>query len=159
MGIIISQLWSRLFGAKEFKVCLVGLDNAGKTTMLMLLHLGDILPKTQPTIGSNVEEIIHKNIKLTVWDLGGQESLRSSWNTYYTNANAIILMIDSTDIERLDIIKDELWKLLSNKLLTDAKILVYANKQDLPNKLSPVDISQHLLLHQIRSHNWIIRPC
>jgi GTPase SAR1 family protein len=55
--------------------------------------------ETTPTIGSNVEEITHKNIKLSAWDLGGQERIRSIWSTYYTRTDAVIFVIDSTDLK------------------------------------------------------------
>lgn len=63
---------------------MVGLDNAGKTTILYQLLMNEVV-HTSPTIGSNVEEVVWKNLHFIMWDLGGQESLRSAWNTYYTN--------------------------------------------------------------------------
>jgi ADP-ribosylation factor-like protein 5B len=61
MGFVFSKLWERFFGYKQFKICLVGLNNAGKTTILFRLHLGETV-ETHPTIGSNVEEVKHKNL-------------------------------------------------------------------------------------------------
>ena len=72
---LASALWGRLFGVGEFKIVMVGLDNAGKTTLLYRLHLGDVI-ETQPTVGSNVEEVNHRNVRFQVWDLGGQDKLR-----------------------------------------------------------------------------------
>jgi len=68
----------------EHKIVLVGLDNAGKTTILYQFLMNEVV-QTSPTIGSNVEEVVWKNIHFIMWDLGGQESLRAAWNTYYTN--------------------------------------------------------------------------
>ena len=68
----------------EHKICLVGLDNAGKTTILYQFLMNEVV-HTSPTIGSNVEEVVWNNIHFIMWDLGGQESLRTSWNTYYSN--------------------------------------------------------------------------
>lgn len=65
MGILLSTIWTRLAGSKEYKVVMVGLNNAGKTTILYKMHLGDVV-ETQPTIGSNVEEVRHRNIKFQV---------------------------------------------------------------------------------------------
>ena len=90
MGIALSKLWGVLFSGKNYKVVIVGLDNAGKTTTLYKLHLGDVVV-TQPTIGSNVEHISHRNVHFEAWDLGGQDTLRPSWQSYYLNAHAIIL--------------------------------------------------------------------
>ncbi len=68
----------------EHKICIVGLDNAGKTTILYQFLMNEVV-HTSPTIGSNVEEVVWKNIHFIMWDLGGQETLRAAWNTYYSN--------------------------------------------------------------------------
>jgi len=130
MGLLISSLWRRLFTYKEFKVCLVGLDNAGKTTILFQLHMGEVV-ETQPTIGSNVEEVLHNNVRFSVWDLGGQESLRQAWATYFLGAHAVIVVVDSTDRARIQLVKAELDKLMHNAELSNAVLLVFANKQDI----------------------------
>jgi len=90
MGLILAKLWS-LFGNEEHKICLVGLDNAGKTTILYQFLMNEVV-HTSPTIGSNVEEVVWNNIHFVMWDLGGQESLRTAWNTYYSNTEFIILV-------------------------------------------------------------------
>ena len=69
---------------------------------------------TSPTIGSNVEEINHNNVKFSAWDLGGQERIRSIWQTYYTRTNAIIFVIDSTDVKNQVVSKAELFKIVIN---------------------------------------------
>uniref|UniRef100_A0A3B1IGA9 ADP-ribosylation factor-like 8 n=1 Tax=Astyanax mexicanus TaxID=7994 RepID=A0A3B1IGA9_ASTMX len=83
MGLIVAKLWS-FFCNQEHKVIIVGLDNAGKTTILYQFLMKEVV-HTSPTIGSNVEEIVVKNTHFLMWDIGGQESLRASWNTYYSN--------------------------------------------------------------------------
>jgi len=72
MGYVLSKIWTRLTGNKDapIKVVVVGMANSGKTTILYKLSLGEVVI-TQPTIGSNIEEVEHSNIKLQVWDLGG----------------------------------------------------------------------------------------
>ena len=72
--------------------------------------------ETTPTIGSNVEEIAHKNIKLSAWDLGGQERIRSIWSTYYSRTDAVIFVIDSTDLKGEVIAKTELFKVVINEV-------------------------------------------
>uniref|UniRef100_A0A8C6VLB7 ARF like GTPase 5C n=1 Tax=Naja naja TaxID=35670 RepID=A0A8C6VLB7_NAJNA len=71
---------------------------------------------TSPTIGSNVEEIIKHKTHFLMWDIGGQENLRSTWNTYYSNTEFVILVIDSTDRERLTVTKEELYKMLAHEV-------------------------------------------
>merc|ERR1712025_725731 len=92
-GILLAKLWN-LFGNEEHKLCLVGLDNAGKTTILYQFLMNEVV-HTSPTIGSNVEEVVWNNIHFVMWDLGGQESLRTAWNTYYSNTEFIILLFIS----------------------------------------------------------------
>ena len=76
-------------------------------------HMGEVV-ETQPTIGSNVEEVVHNNVHFNAWDLGGQESLRQSWQTYFLGTHAVIIVVDSTDRARIDLVKLELDKLLHN---------------------------------------------
>merc|ERR1712118_536659 len=71
MGLSFSQVWQKLVGKKDMRILMVGLDAAGKTTILYKLKLGDVLT-TIPTIGFNVETVEYKNIEFTVWDIGGQ---------------------------------------------------------------------------------------
>lgn len=157
MGYLFSKLWS-LFSNEEHKVIIVGLDNAGKTTILYQFLMNEVV-HTSPTIGSNVEEVVWKNIHFLMWDIGGQESLRSSWNTYYTNSEFIILVIDSTDRERLPITKEELCKMLATEELRKAALLVFANKQDIKGCMSAAEISQQLSLTSVKDHVWHIQAC
>ncbi|PAA79382.1 hypothetical protein BOX15_Mlig002685g2, partial [Macrostomum lignano] len=156
-GLIIARLWS-LFGTQEHKVLLVGLDNAGKTTVLYQLVLGEAV-HTSPTIGSNVEQLRWRNIHFVMWDLGGQTSIRATWETYYQSTDFIILVIDSSDRQRLAVIKDELYKMLASDHLKRARLLVLANKQDINGRLSAAEISQALDLTSIRANPWHIQAC
>mmetsp|Transcript_2818 Transcript_2818/g.4059 ORF Transcript_2818/g.4059 Transcript_2818/m.4059 type:complete len:181 (-) Transcript_2818:691-1233(-) len=158
MGNWISQLWSKLVGLEEVKMIVLGLDNAGKTTTLYKLCLGKTI-KTQPTIGSNVEQVKYENINFQMWDLGGQESIRNSWAVYYLNTQVIILVVDSSDRDRIGILKEELFSFLPHPDLASAKVLVFANKQDKEGAMKPAEVSQALHLHKIRSHDWHIAGC
>ncbi|XP_064171446.1 ADP-ribosylation factor-like protein 5B isoform X2 [Anguilla rostrata] len=113
MGLLFAKLMT-VFGDKEHKVILVGLDNAGKTTILYQFLTKEAV-HTSPTIGSNVEEIAVRKTRFLVWDIGGQESLRASWNSYYCNTEIVILVVDSTDRERLTLTKDELHRMLAHE--------------------------------------------
>jgi len=158
MGILISTLWAKLAGSREYKIVMVGLNNAGKTTILYKLHLGDVI-ETQPTIGSNVEEVVHRNIRFQVWDLGGQASLRKAWGTYYINTNAVILVVDSTDRESTAVVKQELAAITAHDDLSGAVLLVLANKQDCEGAMSPAEVSNALALHANKQHDWQIQGC
>ncbi|XP_060809413.1 ADP-ribosylation factor-like protein 5B isoform X1 [Amyelois transitella] len=150
---ILAQQWD-----KKHKLVLVGLDNAGKTTILYQLLLGEAV-HTRPTIGSNVEEVVWKNLRFVMWDLGGQQSLRSAWNTYYTNSEFVIMVIDSTDRQRLSISREELHRMLTHEELSRACLLVFANKQDVKGSMTAAEISEQLDLTSIKQHPWHIQAC
>ena len=88
MGALVSKLLNTLLGNKEVRVLILGLDNAGKTTILYKLQMGEVVT-TVPTIGFNVETVQYKNLRFQVWDLGGQTSIRPYWRCYYQNTNAV----------------------------------------------------------------------
>ncbi|KAF5288737.1 hypothetical protein FQA39_LY15309 [Lamprigera yunnana] len=157
MGLLFAKLWS-LFGNEEHKIVIVGLDNAGKTTILYQFLMNEVV-HTSPTIGSNVEEVVWRNIHFIMWDLGGQQSLRAAWSTYYTNTEFVIVVIDSTDKERLITIREELHKMLSHEELSKAGVLIYANKQDIKGSMTATEISRQLDLTSIKKQQWHIQSC
>ena len=114
---------------------------------------------TSPTIGSNVEEVIFKNIHFLMMDIGGQESLRSSWQTYYSHTEYVILVIDSTDRERLPLSKEELFRMLQCEELRSASVLIFANKQDIKDAMTSAEISRQLCLTSIKDQAWHIQAC
>ncbi|KAH9510156.1 ADP-ribosylation factor 4 [Bulinus truncatus] len=156
MGLSLSSLFNRLFGKKNMRILMVGLDAAGKTTILYKLKLGEIVT-TIPTIGFNVESVEYKNISFTVWDVGGQDKIRPLWRHYFQNTQGLIFVVDSNDRERLAESKDELTKMLQEDELRDALLLVFANKQDLPNAMSCADITSALGLQNMRNRKWYIQ--
>ena len=60
----------------------MGLDGAGKTTILYKLQLGEVVTET-PTTGFHVETVEYKNVTCTSWDLGGQDGFRPLWRQYF----------------------------------------------------------------------------
>jgi ADP-ribosylation factor-like protein 5B len=158
MGFIFSKILDSLFGPYRYKLCLIGLDNAGKTTLLYKLSLGQVVA-TQPTIGANVESVTYKNIEFQVWDIGGQESLRQIWNSYYTHTSAIILVVDATDRVRFPLVTYELKKLLALDTVKHAPILIFANKQDLEGAATPADLAVSLGLTTVADRSFHIEGC
>ncbi|KAI2649685.1 ADP-ribosylation factor 3 [Labeo rohita] len=149
MGNIFGNLLKSLIGKKEMRILMVGLDAAGKTTILYKLKLGEIVT-TIPTIGFNVETVEYKNISFTVWDVGGQDKIRPLWRHYFQNTQA----------------REELMRMLAEDELRDAVLLVFANKQarasscfcyDLPNAMNAAEITDKLGLHSLRHRNWYIQ--
>jgi len=138
------------------RILMVGLDAAGKTTVLYKLKLGEIVT-TIPTHGFNVETVQYKNINFTVWDVGGQDKIRPLWRHYYNNTEGIIYVVDSNDGKRVDEAALELQKILREDELRDAVLLVLCNKQDLPNAMSVAQVTDKLGLHSLRSRQWYIQ--
>lgn len=159
MGGLFSRVFGDLIGKKDCKIVMVGLDAAGKTTVLYKLKLGDMVT-TIPTIGFNVETVEYKNLKFTMWDVGGQDKLRPLWRHYYENTNAVIYVVDSNDTGRMEASSKELGKLLEAPELNDATLLVLANKQDLPNAVSPAEVADRLKLTELpTTRKWYIQGC
>ena len=157
MGLSFGKIWQRMFNLnQEARILMVGLDAAGKTTILYKFQLGEVVT-TIPTVGFNVETVTYKNINLTMWDVGGQDKIRRLWNYYFTNVNAIIFVVDSNDSSRFEEAREEIAKLMRDDQLRDAALLVYANKQDLPNALSTQKVSEALGLYNIRTRDWYIQ--
>ncbi|KAF8471196.1 putative ADP-ribosylation factor 1 [Kalaharituber pfeilii] len=140
------------------RILMVGLDAAGKTTILYKLKLGEIVT-TIPTIGFNVETVEYKNISFTVWDVGGQDKIRPLWRHYFQNTQGIIFVIDSNDRERISEAREELQRMLNEDELREALLLIFANKQDLPNAMSASEITDKLGLNNINRQWYIQSTC
>jgi ADP-ribosylation factor protein 1 len=156
MGLAFSKIFDKLWGKKEMRILMVGLDAAGKTTILYKLKLGEIVT-TIPTIGFNVETVEYKNIQFTVWDVGGQDKIRPLWRHYFQNTQGIIFVVDSNDRDRIVEAREELQRMLNEDELRDAILLVFANKQDLPNAMNAAEITDKLGLHSLRQRAWYIQ--
>ena len=214
MGITLGKVFGKLFGKKDVRILMVGLDAAGKTTILYKLKLGEVrtprleigssslrrtllcarrwlrprlggggeggqdggsggdpvalsahapppshaqIVTTIPTIGFNVETVEYKNISFTVWDVGGQDKIRPLWRHYYQNTQGVIFVVDSNDRDRVGEARDELHRMLNEDELREAMLLVFANKQDLPNAMNAAEITDKLGLHSLRQRNWYIQ--
>ncbi|KAI5695297.1 hypothetical protein M8J76_006747 [Diaphorina citri] len=156
MGLTLSSVLTRLFGKAQMRILMVGLDAAGKTTILYKLKLGEVVT-TIPTIGFNVETVEYKNICFTVWDVGGQDKIRPLWRHYFQNTQGLIFVIDSNDRERIAEAEQELQSMLREDELRDAILLIFANKQDLPNAMTAAELTDKLGLHSLRNRQWYIQ--
>ncbi|KAJ0407492.1 hypothetical protein ATCC90586_008967 [Pythium insidiosum] len=141
------SMWSGPQG-RESRLLILGLDAAGKTTLLYMLTLGEC-PVTIPTIGFNVETFRLDNIEFVAWDIGGQQSIRPYWRCYLPNTDAVLFVVDSSDRERMQEAKNELHRLFRENELADARLLVYANKQDLLGAMSVAEIREALALETV----------
>jgi len=137
------------------RILILGLDGAGKTTILYRLQAGEVVT-TIPTIGFNVETVTYKNLKFQVWDLGGQTSIRPYWRCYYTNTDAIIYVVDSADRDRMGISKQELVSMLEEDELKDAILVVLANKQDIEGSMTVTEVHAALGLDKLKNRTFQI---
>eukprot|EP00929_Paragymnodinium_shiwhaense_P084286 TRINITY_DN4504_c0_g1_i1.p1 TRINITY_DN4504_c0_g1~~TRINITY_DN4504_c0_g1_i1.p1 ORF type:complete len:183 (-),score=39.43 TRINITY_DN4504_c0_g1_i1:323-871(-) len=156
MGGLFAKVLDRLAGVQGRRILMVGLDAAGKTTVLYKLKLGEVVT-TIPTIGFNVETVQYKNLEFQVWDIGGQEKLRNLWRYYYQGTHAVIYVVDSSDRDRIQLAREELQRLLGDDELRDSALLVFANKQDLPHSMSSADVADKLGLHDLRNRKWFVQ--
>jgi len=138
------------------RILMLGLDAAGKTTILYSLKLGEVVT-TIPTIGFNVETVEYRNLRFTVWDVGGQEKIRRLWRYYYEGTNGLIFVVDSNDHERIGDARHELMRMLEEEQMRDAAVLVLANKQDLPHSMTAAEVGEKLGLPALRGRPWFIQ--
>ncbi|XP_068673789.1 E3 ubiquitin-protein ligase TRIM23-like [Montipora foliosa] len=143
----------------EMRLVVLGLDGAGKTSILFKMKQDEFVSPIT-TIGFNVETVEHRSLKFTLWDVGGLQKLRPLWRHYYLNTQGVIFVIDSTNIERISEAHEELAKLMAEKRLKDALLLIYANKQDLPSALTVDVLTEQLALHKLCcGRSWNIFAC
>ena len=143
MGNLLLRLWSKFTRLDQARIIVLGLDAAGKTTLLYKLKLGEVVA-TIPTIGFNVEHVTYKKINFTVWDVCAQDKIRPLWRYYYENIQSVVYLIDSNDKERLPEAQEELTRILQEPLLAGLPLLLFCNKQDLPNAMTVEEIVEKL---------------
>ncbi|TGJ87433.1 hypothetical protein E0Z10_g1343 [Xylaria hypoxylon] len=137
---------------------MIGLDSAGKTTIVKKIMNEDI-NTVSPTLGFIIKTIDYEGYKLNIWDVGGQKTLRSYWRNYFEKTDALIWVVDTTDRLRIDDCREELHGLLQEERLSGASLLVFANKTDIQGCMDEAEILQGLQLKAIRSHRWHVLRC
>lgn len=156
-------LWKYLFSKIEFHVLILGIDKAGKTTLLEKLKTmysdSEGLPPDRivPTVGLNIGRAEALKSKLVFWDLGGQIGLRTIWEKYYEEAHAVIYVVDAACQSRFEDTKSALEKVLRHEDLQGAPILIYANKQDLPGAVSAEELARYLDLKELNERPYMFQ--
>jgi len=143
---------------KEMRILMLGLDNAGKTTIVKRIMNEDVTT-VSPTLGFIIKSIDFQGYKLNVWDVGGQKTLRSYWRNYFEKTDALIWVVDATDRLRIDDCREELAGLLLEERLMGASLLVFLNKTDVEGCMIEKDIREGLQLDAIKTHKWTITTC
>ncbi|CAF0750773.1 unnamed protein product [Adineta ricciae] len=159
MGKLLSKVLKKLSSDGPKRILMLGLDNAGKTTILyQMKHTEDY--STVPTVGFNVETISPcRGVSLTVWDVGGQDHLRTLWHHYFDHVDGLIFVIDSSDRQRLSISKAELRGIYHHETMKHVPLVIIANKQDNKDALSTDTILEKLELDQWAQGSYNIVPC
>mmetsp|Transcript_94755 Transcript_94755/g.306414 ORF Transcript_94755/g.306414 Transcript_94755/m.306414 type:complete len:240 (-) Transcript_94755:212-931(-) len=147
---------------KETKTLMVGLDSAGKTTILNKLRIGEVVT-TLPYAFLRIETAQYKNMKMlvtfTVFDVGGRDKIRVLWRPYYKQCNSLIFVVNSIDRFRIGEAKEQLDKMYEEEeCLMGVPLLVFANKQDLPDAMSAPEVADKLGLDALpKSRRWFIQ--
>ena len=126
----------------EPNILILGLDDAGKTTLLN--YLNQDVKNVKPTLGVNAQTINFCGITLNVYDLGGQNAIREYWQYYYENIDGLVYVIDASEEERMEECNELFQQLLKEEKLKNVPVLVYANKADLDNCLSTDTIKKKI---------------
>mmetsp|Transcript_37498 Transcript_37498/g.94656 ORF Transcript_37498/g.94656 Transcript_37498/m.94656 type:complete len:178 (-) Transcript_37498:198-731(-) len=142
----------------EARILVLGLDNAGKTTILKCLSEEDITTIT-PTQGFNIKSLTRDGFNLKIWDIGGQKSIRPYWRNYFDATDALVYVIDSFDRKRIVESGSELDMILEEEKMNGVPLLVFANKQDLVGAMTADEIADELNLVGIRDRPWQIQAC
>merc|ERR1719163_578731 len=133
---------------KEARILVVGLDNAGKTTILKAMS-DEKIEDIMPTQGFNIKSLTHDGFKLNVWDIGGQREIRPYWKNYYEGTDGIVYVVDSADDMRIEEAHKELTDILGEEMLAKVPLLVYANKQDMGTAMDADEVMEKLNLSEI----------
>ncbi|KAF7222611.1 ADP-ribosylation factor-like protein 14 [Nothobranchius furzeri] len=147
----------------QVQVLLLGLDNAGKSTLLYKMkHKASVT--TVPTIGFNVATLEarknRKNFNVTLWDVGGQRKMREHWPNYYQNTAALVFVLDASDRGRLEEARRELEKAMRSDQLRGCPLILLANKQDASGALTVTELKDKFHMRKMCSgRDWFVQPC
>ncbi|KAL3596789.1 hypothetical protein D5086_008426 [Populus alba] len=151
MGLLDSLLnWLRsLFFKQEMELSLVGLQNAGKTSLVNSIATGGYSEDMIPTVGFNMRKVTKGNVTIKLWDLGGQRRFRTMWERYCRGVTAILYVVDAADRDSVPISRSELHDLLTKPSLSGIPLLVVGNKIDKSEALSKQALVDQLGLESI----------
>lgn len=139
-------------------IIFLGLDNAGKTTILRILTGETIATAAVPTQGFLIKTIKVGGVKLQVFDVGGQTHCRPYWRQYYSEAAGAVFVLDASNHSRLHEAYEAIDLLFEEDKLVKAPVLIFANKQDRMESVSPEEVIKHLIPPK-RECPWRVQGC
>uniref|UniRef100_A0A0N5AFH5 ADP-ribosylation factor-related protein 1 n=1 Tax=Syphacia muris TaxID=451379 RepID=A0A0N5AFH5_9BILA len=164
MYTLCKGIWKRITEKKNYFIVIVGLDNAGKTTFLeqtkMKFTAGYKMLnplRITSTVGLNVGEIDIGSVRLNFWDLGGQEDLRSLWHQYFQDSQALVFVVDSSDVSRFGAVAKAFNQIMASQAVQKMPVLVVCNKSDLEDCASVEEIS-HLTVDDRHVGDFALIP-
>ncbi|XP_061086443.1 ADP-ribosylation factor-like protein 13B, partial [Conger conger] len=165
IDILMESCWSflRQCGRPRRKVTLaiLGLDNAGKTATIRSIQ-GENPEDVSPTVGFSAVDLKQGQYDVSMFDLGGGEGIRDIWKHYFAESHAVMFVVDSSDVQRMNEAKESLAKVLRHPCIAGKPVLLLANKQDREGALREVDIIDHLSLETLVNQNKCLSkivPC
>lgn len=157
MSRLLDSLWSGTPLSTPSRILMLGLDNAGKTTILYKVKLNENII-TIPTLGFNVETVTPaKGVTFTVWDVGGQKALRQLWRHYYENCAGVLFAVDSADRSRMSECREELEEVCNSPDMARVPVVIMANKQDVHGACTTSEVAELLGLHLLKDRKWFVQ--
>lgn len=159
MGALLSSLLASFFSS-SMELALLGLENAGKTTLLNVLadpSRGGVT-ETVPTVGLNIQVVKKGAVTMKCWDIAGQSQYRGEWSRYARGVDVICFVVDAADRDKLATARTELHRMLEDRALADTPLMIVANKIDIEPHVSEAELIKTLNLDYIMDQPWVIVP-
>lgn len=155
---LLKKCFPCFYKVKEFKILILGLSGAGKTTILYQLKDGETV-QTVPTVDFNFEilEYKDKGLKANVFDLAGLDKNAVNCKNHYNNTDGLIFVVDSNDRDKIEDAAVELKKILAEEKLKGCPVLVIANKEDLNGALPPSEVTEKMVMSQFKGITWCVQ--
>ncbi|XP_034006952.1 ADP-ribosylation factor-like protein 13B isoform X1 [Trematomus bernacchii] len=147
--------------ARKVTLVMVGLDNAGKTATVRGIQ-GENPQDVAPTVGFSKVDLKQGKFEVTIFDLGGGKRIRGIWKNYYSESHGVVFVVDSSDVQRIQELRETMAEVLQHPRIAGKPVLVLANKQDQEGALAEADIIENLSLEKLVNENKClcqIEPC
>ncbi|XP_063733440.1 ADP-ribosylation factor-like protein 13B isoform X4 [Eleginops maclovinus] len=146
---------------RKVTLVMVGLDNAGKTATVRGIQ-GENPEDVAPTVGFSKVDLKQGKFEVTIFDLGGGKRIRGIWKNYYSESHGVVFVVDSSDVQRIQELRETMAEVLQHPRIAGKPVLVLANKQDQEGALAEADIIENLSLEKLVNENKClcqIEPC